>query len=92
MNIFVTTHINVKLLNQFVRTYLIVYFGTAGTRASEVALKLEKLGFKTVYGPYDFIYDWGARLPSTQEILTLGDKVVDALQGSGSVFNLDTHE
>ena len=69
-----------------------MYFGTEGTKASEVALKLETLGFKTVYGPYDFIYDWGARMPSTQEILVLGDKIVEALKGSGSVFNLDTHE
>lgn len=74
------------------RTYLIVYFGTEGTRASEVASKLEKLGFKTVYGPYDFIYNWGDRMPSAQEILALGDKIVDALKGSGAVFNLDTHE
>lgn len=73
------------------KTFLIVYFGTTGAKASEVAKKLEKLGFKTTYGPYDFIYDWNKN-PSTDDILALGDRIVDALKGSGAVFNLDTHE
>ena len=76
--------------SRVVRTYLIVYFGTIGAKASEVARKLESIGFKSTYGPYDFIYDWD-RDPSTDEILTLGDNIVEVLKGSGAVFNLDTH-
>ncbi|MBS3124739.1 hypothetical protein J4211_00595 [Candidatus Woesearchaeota archaeon] len=74
------------------KTYLIVYFGTTGTKASEIAKNLEKIGFETVYGPYDFIYRWDAQKPTPEEILALGDKIVDALKGSGAVFNLDTHD
>ena len=74
------------------RTYLVMYFGTKGLKASEIAKRLESLGFETQYGPYDFVYDWGVRQPEKHEILALGDKVVDALKDSGAVFNLDKHD
>ena len=74
------------------KTYLVMYFGTEGMPASEIAKKLEELGFETHYGPYDFIYNWGESDPGKEEILKLGDKVALALKGSGSVFNLDTRD
>lgn len=73
------------------KTYLVMYFGT-GMPASEVAKKLEALGFKAHYGPYDFIYEWGDKQPSTEEILALGDNIAEALKDSGAVFNLDTRD
>ena len=30
--------------------------------------------------------------PSKEDVLVLGDKLSKALDGSGAVFNLDTHE
>ena len=72
------------------KTYLVLYFGTK-EKPSEIALKLEKLGFLTSYGPYDFVYDWGKK-PSTEEILRLGDRIADSLKDSGVIFNLDTHD
>lgn len=74
------------------RTYLVVYFGTEGTRnAREIAEKLEILGFETRFGSVDFIYDWDME-PTKDQVLDLADKVVEALKGSGAVFNLDTHD
>ena len=73
------------------KTYLVVYFGTNGVGPSEIARRVETLGFKTLFGPYDFAYPWNHE-PSKSEILALGDKVQTALQGTGAVFNLDTHE
>lgn len=73
------------------RTHLVMYFGTK-LKPSEVAARLEKLGFATHYGPYDFIYEWGEGQPKKNEVLALGDKVVDVLKDSGAVFNLDTHD
>ncbi|MBN2112483.1 hypothetical protein JW707_05295 [Candidatus Woesearchaeota archaeon] len=72
------------------KTYLIMYFGS-GMPASDVAKKLKGLGFEAHYGPYDFIYDW-KKNPTKDEILALGDKVAEALKGSGGVFNLDTRD
>lgn len=74
------------------KTYLIMYFGTEGMLASEVAKKLKELGFETSYGPYDFIYEWGDKQPTKEEILVLGDKISESLKGSGAVFNLDTRD
>ena len=73
------------------KTYLVMYFGT-GMPASEVAKKLIALGFEAHYGPYDFIYDWKENNPSKEDILALGDKISEALKGSGAVFNLDTRD
>lgn len=74
------------------RTYLVMYFGTKGVKPSEIAKRVEALGFETHYGPFDFIYDWGESQPGKEEVLALGDKLVDALQDTGAVFNLDTHD
>ena len=74
------------------RTYLIMYFGTKGIKASEIAKKVESLGFETTFGSVDFVYNWGENIPSKEEVLALGDKVSDLLEDSGAVFNLDTHD
>lgn len=74
------------------KTYLVMYFGTKDVPASEIAKRLESLGFETNYGPYDFIYNWKDKNPSKAEILALGDRVVKSLKDSGAVFNLDTHD
>jgi len=73
------------------RTHLVMYFGTKGTGPSEVAKRLEAIGFETKFGPCDFIYDWKAK-PSKEDVLALGDKVAEALKDTGAIFNLDTHE
>lgn len=74
------------------RTYLVMYFGTNGIRASEIAKKLEAIGFETRFGSVDFVYDWKDKKPSKEDVLVLGDKLIAALDGSGAVFNLDTHD
>jgi hypothetical protein len=74
------------------KTYLIMYFGTNGIKPSDTANKLEALGFVTLFGSVDFVYEWKGKVPTKADVLALGDKVASALQGSGAVFNLDTHE
>jgi len=74
------------------RTYLVIYFGTNGVRASEIAKKVESLGFETRFGSVDFVYDWKDKKPSKEEVLALADKLAGVLEGSGAVFNLDTHD
>ena len=74
------------------RTYLIMYFGTQGVKSSEIAKKVESIGFRAAMGGVDFIYEWKDKKPSKDEILSLGDKIIKLLDGSGSVFNLDTHD
>ena len=73
------------------KTYLVIHFGTAGKRPSEVAKALEAIGFTCALGPVDFIYEWKIR-PLKQGVLELADRVAYALRGSGAVFNLDTHD
>lgn len=74
------------------RTYLVMYFGTKGIMPSEVAQRIESLGFETMFGSVDFVYDWKERMPSKEEVLALGDKVSELLKDSGAIFNLDTHD
>jgi hypothetical protein len=74
------------------KTYLVMYFGTKGVKASEIAKRVESLGFESAFGSVDFIFNWKDKRPSKEEVLALGDKLAKALEGSGAVFNLDTHD
>lgn len=73
------------------KTYLIMYFGTKGTSTTEIAQRLESLGFETQFGSVDFVHNWNDK-PTKEQVLALGDKVADALKETGAVFNLDTHD
>jgi len=70
------------------KTYLILYF-SGNEKPSDVAKKLESIGFKTTIGKHDFIYDWDKE-PTKDDILALGDKVTDVLKDTGIVFKLQT--
>jgi hypothetical protein len=69
-----------------------MYFGTKGVKASEIAKRVESLGFETSFGSVDFIFNWKDKQPSKEDVLAMGDKLAKALEGSGAVFNLDTHD
>lgn len=73
------------------QTYLVMYFGTNGVGPSEIAKRVEKLGFKSFFGSVDFIYEW-EEMPTKEQVLKLGDELTKILKGSGAVFNLDTHD
>ena len=74
------------------KTYLVMYFGTKGVKASEIAKKVESLGFESTFGSVDFIFNWKDKQPSKEDVLALGDRLAKELEGSGAVFNLDTHD
>jgi hypothetical protein len=73
------------------KTYLVIYFGTGNVSPSDIEKKITSLGFKGAFGPVDFAYDW-AKQPTKEQVFALADKVAKALNGSGAVFNLDTHD
>ena len=73
------------------KTYLIMYFGTKNITPTQVAEKIEALGFQTTFGSVDFLYNWESK-PTKEQILELANKVSEALKESGAVFNLDTHD
>jgi len=72
------------------KTYLIMYFSSE-SRMSEVIKKVELAGFRTTFGPVDFVYEWKSK-PTKEQVLELGDRLSRALKGTGVVFNIDTHE
>ena len=74
------------------RTYLVMYFGTVNGKPSDIAKKLESLGFTATFGTVDFIYDWGNKEPTKEEVLNLADRITLEIKGSGAIFNLDTHD
>lgn len=73
------------------KTYLVMYFGSQKTKPSEIAKKLEDLGFETTFGSVDFVYHWGRR-PTKDQVLELADHITNTLSNTGAVFNLDTHD
>ena len=75
------------------KTYLIMYFGTEGnSNMTDVVGKVESLGFKSVLGPADFVYEWNGDEPTKEAVFELGDKLIELLKGTNTIFNLDTHD
>ena len=75
------------------KTYLVMYFGSDGNiSVNEIVKKVESLGFVSTIGPVDFLYDWKNKTPSKEDIFELADKLKKTLQGTGTIFNLDTHD
>ena len=70
------------------KTHIILYFSSNG-KPSDVARKLEGIGFEVAIGKHDFVYDW-KKEPTKDEILALGDKVTETLRETGIVFKLET--
>lgn len=73
------------------KTFLIMYFNVEKEKASEVIKKVELVGFKTTFGPVDFVYEWENK-PTKEQVLELADKLTEGLKNTGVMFNIDTHE
>lgn len=73
------------------KTYLVLYFKAGNGKISETVKKVESVGFETSFGPVDFTYSWESE-PTKQQVLELGDRLSEALNGTEVVFNMDTHE
>ena len=74
------------------KTYLVMYFRSGKEKASDVVKKVESVGFECTVGPVNFVYDWKEGKPTKEEILDLADKLAENLDGTGVMFNIDTHE
>lgn len=70
-------------------SYLTVTFSTEGARPSEVAARLQSLGFEPTTGNYDFVYRWD-RNAKVEDALWLADKVQSALRGMNIHFKIET--
>lgn len=71
-------------------TYLTVTFTTEGAKPSEVATRLQSIGFKPTKGNYDFIYEW-AKSAKVEDALWLADKIQATLRGMNVLFKIETH-
>lgn len=70
-------------------SYLTVTFSTEGARPSEVAARLQSLGFEPTTGNYDFLYRWDGDA-KVEDALWLADKVQTALRGMRVLFKIET--
>ncbi len=77
------------MLSPPMRTYLNVTFSTEGARPSEVAARLQSLGFEPTTGNYDFVYKWD-RNAKVEDALWLADRVQAALRGMSVLFETET--
>lgn len=59
---------------------------------SDIVKKVEELGFSAQLGTFDFAYNWGEDEPTKDQVFELGNKLMKVLHGTGTVFNLDTHD
>lgn len=71
------------------KTYLTIWFNSEGASPSEVAERLQAIGFKPVRGYYDHVYDWKRRA-ALEEILELSNKIHETLKGLKVLYKLET--
>ncbi|MGI0055055.1 MAG: hypothetical protein ACREB9_04235 [Thermoplasmata archaeon] len=70
-------------------TYLRVTFDSEGATPSEVADRLQTIGFLPTQGNYDFVYDWKGPA-SAEQVLDLSDELTRRLRGYGVRFEVET--
>ncbi len=72
------------------RTYVTVYVSSEGEKASNVAIKMKEMGFRTTLGTFDFVYEWTqGEVPSTK-VIEFVDQVQRELNGSGALLHFTT--
>jgi hypothetical protein len=77
-------------------TYMSVYHHSEGASPEEVYNKLKDLGWKPVYGAYDFAYEWdeqwGEKSNNFEEYAKYIAEVHNKLKGLNVYYNLWTTE
>jgi len=71
------------------KTYLVLFFNTEGANPTEIMSKVNSLGFGTVVGAHDLVFEWDKE-PTENDILEMGNKVREALKGTNTFFKLET--
>jgi len=70
-------------------TYLTITFSSEGERPSKVMEALHNLGFEITTGAYDCVYRWDSQA-TIDDALYLADRVHATLQGTGTLFKVET--
>jgi hypothetical protein len=71
------------------KTYLTIMHTSEGARPSEVRDRLLGLGFQTIKGRHDFVFDWGKDV-DINEVLWFADRVATALKDMRIIFSFET--
>ncbi len=71
------------------RTYLVVWFNSEGSKPSNITERLLSMGFKPMEGQYDYVYEWPED-SNIDSIIKIGDMVQNTLKGTGTMFKLET--
>lgn len=72
-----------------VKTYLIVWINSEGTRPKKVAERLASIGFKPMHGTHDFVFKWKQK-PSVGELLSFADKIHETLRGLKVFYKMES--
>ena len=76
-------------------TYMEVSFSSEGVAPSELTETLRKIGWKPIYGRYDYAYDWetnwGNKDSDIEEFLNHINKTHETLRGSRVNYSLRTY-
>lgn len=71
------------------KTYLTLWFYSEGATPLEIVQRLRSLGFNTLKGYHDHVYDW-KRKAELLDVLELANKVHVTLKGLKVFYKLET--
>jgi len=72
------------------RTFVVVTFSSEGGSASQVVNRLLDMGFETTLGSHDFVYHWGKKDVTEDEVIQLVEKVQRKLNGMNVMLQFAT--
>ncbi|MDO9537251.1 MAG: hypothetical protein Q7J68_02915 [Thermoplasmata archaeon] len=73
------------------RTFVVVTFSSEGGSASQVVNRLIDMGFETMLGSHDFVYNW-ERDANPENVIELVDKVQKKLHGMNVLLQFATSQ
>ncbi len=71
------------------KTYITLWFNSNGATPTEVEQKLSGIGFKSLHGNYDLVYEWDTKA-RMEDTLKLGDLIQKTLKGTNVLFKMET--
>lgn len=72
------------------KTYVTVTISSEGEKASIIAERFKKLGFKSTLGTHDFVYEWKEKDVVPMRVINFVDKVQEKLKGMNVLLNFTT--
>ncbi|MEW5760561.1 MAG: hypothetical protein AB1779_07330 [Candidatus Thermoplasmatota archaeon] len=72
------------------KTCVRIIFNSEGCSPNELANLMREVGFSTSFGEYDFVYDWGKKEVSVENVINFLERIHKKLKGKNVLYEVTT--